>query len=479
MSAWETVVGLELHARLATRSKLFSGAASRYGAEPNRQACGVDLALPGTLPVVNREALMMAIRFGLAVGGEIAPRCVFARKNYFYPDLPHGYQISQYEEPIVAGGAIDIETEEGARRIELTRAHLEADAGRLLHDAASGESAVDLNRAGTPLLEIVTEPQLRGPAEAAACMRELHAVVVALGICDGNLEQGSFRCDANLSVRPAGAAELGTRTELKNINSFRFVERALRHEQARQIAELEAGGTVVQETRQYDPAADRTRPMRGKEEAEDYRYFPDPDLLPVATAELLAAARAAPLPELPQAKRARYAGEYGLEPQRAAALVREPAWAGYFEDVVAAGAPARQAANWITGELFARAKRDQKGAGDAPAAADLAALLTALDEGTLAREAAKEVLDELWVGADDAQALIAARATTPADDDALEEWVGQALAEHPEELAQYRAGKTKLLGFFVGQVRKLSGGKADPRRASEALRRRLDGGGGE
>ena len=479
MSAWETVVGLELHARLATRSKLFSGAASRYGAEPNRQACGVDLALPGTLPVVNREALMMAIRFGLAVGGEIAPRCVFARKNYFYPDLPHGYQISQYEEPIVAGGAIDIETEEGARRIELTRAHLEADAGRLLHDAAAGESAVDLNRAGTPLLEIVTEPQLRGPAEAAACMRELHAVVVALGICDGNLEQGSFRCDANLSVRPAGAAELGTRTELKNINSFRFVERALRHEQARQIAELEAGGTVVQETRQYDPAADRTRPMRGKEEAEDYRYFPDPDLLPVATAELLAAARAALLPELPQAKRARYAGEYGLEPQRAAALVREPAWAGYFESVVAAGAPARPAANWITGELFARAKRDQKGAADAPAAADLAALLTALDGGTLAREAAKEVLDELWTGADDAQALIAARAATPADDDALEEWVAQALAEHPEELAQYRAGKTKLLGFFVGQVRKLSGGKADPRRASEALRSRLNDGGEE
>ena len=476
MSAWETVVGLELHARLATRSKLFSGAASRYGAEPNRQACGVDLALPGTLPVVNREALMMAIRFGLAVGGEIAPRCVFARKNYFYPDLPHGYQISQYEEPIVAGGAIDIETEEGARRIELTRAHLEADAGRLLHDAAAGESSVDLNRAGTPLLEIVTEPQLRGPAEAAACMRELHAVVVALGICDGNLEQGSFRCDANLSVRPAGAAELGTRTELKNINSFRFVERALRHEQARQIAELEAGGTVVQETRQYDPAADRTRPMRGKEEAEDYRYFPDPDLLPVATTELLAAARAAPLPELPQAKRARYAAEYGLEPQRAAALVREPAWAGYFEDVVAAGAAARQAANWITGELFARAKRDQKGAEDAPAAADLAALLTALDGGTLAREAAKEVLDELWAGAADAQGLIAARAATPADDDALEEWVGQALAAHPEELAQYRAGKTKLLGFFVGQVRKLSGGKADPRRASEALRSRLSDG---
>ena len=472
--SWETVIGIEIHAHLQTVSKLFSSSSARYGAEPNRQACAVDLALPGTLPVINREALRMAVRFGLAVGAEIAPVCVFARKSYFYPDLPRGYQISQFEDPIVSGGAVVIDTDAGERAIALTRAHLEEDAGRLLHDGAGG-SAVDLNRAGVPLLEIVTEPQLRSPEEAAACMRAIHELVVALHICDGNLEQGSLRCDANLSVRPEGQEELSTRVELKNINSFRFVERALRHERARQIEVLESGGTILQETRQYDPARDRTRPMRGKEQADDYRYFPDPDLLPVEVDERLRTEAQRDMPELPRARRARWTSRLGLTQQQAAVLGADGAWADYFEAVVAAGAEASEAARWISGDLFARSRRERRAASDLPISPEaLALLLSRLHQRALSREAAQEVLDALWQGATDVDAVIGERGLAAQQGEGLEEILREVLEAHPQEVAQYRAGRTKLLGFFIGRVRERAGKAADPRDISEALRRALD-----
>ncbi len=476
MSTWETVIGLEIHAQLATHSKLFSAASTQYGAEPNRQACGVDLALPGVLPVLNQEAVHMAVRFGLAVGARICSPCVFARKNYFYPDLPRGYQISQYEQPIVEGGVVEIELAEGqTRQITLTRAHLEEDAGKLLHENQAGESAVDLNRAGVPLMEIVSEPELRSPEEASAYMRALHGIVTYLGICDGNLEQGSFRCDANISLRRPGDEELGVKVELKNINSFRFVERALRHEQWRQAEALERGESIVQETRQYDAGADCTRPMRAKEYADDYRYFPDPDLLPVIVDTAIQQDMAATLPELPLTRKRRLIAEQDLSEDLASLLTQDRRRADYFEAVVAAGARGTTAAHWVSGEILARMRRHQVAEEEPPVTAQsLARLLQRLDVGDISNSAAREVLDRMWAGEGDADTIIEAQGLQQVGaGEELEQWIAQVIREHPEEVAQYREGKTKLLGFFVGQVMKASKGKAKPQEVSAQLQKKL------
>ncbi len=475
MSDWETVIGLEIHAQLATQSKLFSAAATRYGAAPNRQACGVDLALPGVLPVVNHEAIRMAVRFGMAVGARICSPCVFARKNYFYPDLPRGYQISQYEQPIVEGGTVEIETASGVRRtIELTRAHLEEDAGKLLHEEFAEHSAVDLNRAGVPLMEIVSEPQLRSPEEASVYMRVLHGIVTCLEICDGNLEQGSFRCDANISMRRHGDPELGVKVEIKNINSFRFVERALRYEQQRQIEVLESGGALVQETRQYDASAGKTRAMREKEYADDYRYFPDPDLLPVVVSEAMQTEWAQALPELPLALRDRLEEEYAVPGDTAAQLAQTRFWADYFEDTVRHGASAVLAGKWVIGEVLARMRRQIQGGSEVPVSAQaLAELLQLLAADEISNSAAKTVLDAMWEGKGTAAELVEGLGLKQVGGEELTQWVDEVIAAHPDEVAQYRAGKTKLLGFFVGQVMKVSQGKAQPREVNEQLRDKL------
>ena len=478
---WQAVIGLEVHARLRTRSKLFSGASASYGAAPNTQACAVDLGLPGVLPVLNREAVRMAVRFGLAVGARIASHCVFARKNYFYPDLPKGYQISQYEDPITQGGAIVVAAGEAApRRIGFIRAHLEEDAGRSVHEGFGGDTGIDLNRAGTPLLEIVTEPALHGAAEAAACMRTIHTLVRWLGICDGNMQEGSLRCDANVSVRAAGAETLGVRTEIKNVNSFRFVERAIGYEIERQIDLLESGGEVVQETRLYDPDRHETRPMRGKEEADDYRYFPDPDLLPVAVDEAFVDEVRAGLPELPDARRARFAAAYRLGAAEAAQLVASRETADYFEAAAqAAGSPeaARLAAGWVVGELAGALHRDGRRIDDAPVGAGrLGRLVRRIADGTISGRIAKTVFEAMWAsdGAEEPDAIIAARGLRQVTDaGAIERLVDAVLDAHPAQVAQYLGGAEKVLGFFVGQVMKRSGGKANPRQANETLRGRL------
>ncbi|MDX1434037.1 MAG: Asp-tRNA(Asn)/Glu-tRNA(Gln) amidotransferase subunit GatB [Gammaproteobacteria bacterium] len=474
---WEPVIGLEIHVQLATRSKIFSGASTAYGAAPNTQACAVDLGLPGVLPVLNGEAVRMAVMFGLAIGAEIAPRSVFARKNYFYPDLPKGYQISQYEEPIARGGEVAIDAGEGgARAIRVTRAHLEEDAGKSLHDAFQGLTGIDLNRAGTPLIEIVSEPDMRSAAQAAAYMRKVYAIVTWLGICDGNLQEGSFRCDANVSVRRRGESALGTRTEIKNLNSFRFVERAIRYEIERQIEVLESGGSVVQETRLYDDARDETRGMRGKEEAEDYRYFPDPDLLPVELAPGYVEQIRESLPELPDARRARFAAEYGLGAEEAGQLTASRATADYFE-AAAAAAPgaARAIANWIVGDLAARLNREDSSIADAPVTAVmLGGLVNRIEDGTISGKIAKEVFDAMWRGEGDADEVIESRGLRQLSDSAaIERLVAEVVAANPDQVAQYRAGREKVLGFFVGRVMKATGGKANPQQVNEILRRHL------
>ena len=483
MKGWQPVIGLEVHARLLTRSKLFSGAPASYGAAPNTQACAVDLGLPGVLPVLNREAVRMAVRFGLAVGARIAPRCVFARKNYFYPDLPKGYQISQYEDPITAGGTIAIEPAGGpSRDIGLVRAHLEEDAGRSVHEGFGGLSGIDLNRAGTPLLEIVTEPALHGAAEAAACMRKIHTLVRWLGICDGNMQEGSFRCDANVSVRPAGSGTLGTRAEIKNVNSFRFVERAIAYEIERQIDLIESGGEVVQEPRLYDPDHHETRPMRDKEEADDYRYFPDPDLLPVAIDEAFVAGVRESLPELPDARRDRLAGEYGLGPAEAAQLVSHRETADYFEAaveaVIEAGGSrdaARTAANWVNGELAGVLNRDGLRIDEARVGAGrLGRLVRRIADGTVSGRMAKTVFDAMWASGREPDAIIEARGLRQVTDAGeIERLVDAVIEAHPAQVEQYLGGAGKVLGFLVGQVMKRSGGKADPRQANRTLRNRL------
>ena len=479
MNAWQPVIGLEVHARLLTRSKLFSGAPASYGAAPNTQACAVDLGLPGVLPVLNREAVRMAVRFGLAVGARIAPRCKFARKNYFYPDLPKGYQISQYEDPITVGGTITVEPAGGSRReVGLVRAHLEEDAGRSVHEGFGNATGIDLNRAGTPLLEIVTEPAIHGAAEAAACMRKIHTLVRWLGICDGNMQEGSFRCDANVSVRPAGSGGLGTRTEIKNVNSFRFVERAITYEIERQIDLIESGGEVVQETRLYDPERHETRPMRDKEEADDYRYFPDPDLLPVAVGEAFVAEVREALPELPDARRDRLVREYGIGEAEAAQLVSYREVADYFESAVeAADSPGagRLAANWVNGELAGALNREGLRIDEAPVpAGQLGRLVRRVADGTVSGRMAKTVFEAMWESGEEPDAIIEARGLRQLTDAGeIERLVDAVLDAHPAQVGQYLGGAEKVLGFFVGQVMKRSEGKADPRQANAALRERL------
>jgi aspartyl-tRNA(Asn)/glutamyl-tRNA(Gln) amidotransferase subunit B len=475
--AWETVIGLEIHAQLATSSKIFSGASTRYGALPNSQASLVDLGYPGVLPVLNGDVVDMAIRFGLATDCTIAPRSVFARKNYFYPDLPKGYQISQYELPIVHSGYIDLVLEEGGtKRIGITRAHLEEDAGKSLHEDFHGLSGIDLNRAGTPLLEIVSEPDLRSAAEAGHYMRAIHTLVRYLDICDGNMQEGSFRCDANVSVRQHGATALGTRTELKNLNSFRFVEKAIEIEVERQIELIEDGGQVVQETRLYDPDRDETRPMRSKEEANDYRYFPDPDLLPVEiSAERIERVRAA-MPELPQAKRQRFIDAYQLPAYDADILASSREMADYYDALVAATrAQAKIAANWVIGELTGALNRDNLDIEESRVeASTLAALLDKIEDGTLSGKLAKEVFDSLWNGEGTVETIIQDRGLEQiTDTSSIEAMVRQVIEANPAQVEQYRGGKTQVLGFLVGQVMKASQGKANPKQVNEILRRLL------
>jgi aspartyl-tRNA(Asn)/glutamyl-tRNA(Gln) amidotransferase subunit B len=474
---WEVVIGIETHAQLSTASKIFSGAATAFGAAPNAQASAVDIALPGVLPVLNRGAVERAIRFGLAVGGTVHRASVFARKNYFYPDLPKGYQISQYEQPIVQGGSLAILTGEGEKTIRITRAHLEEDAGKSLHEDFHGMSGIDLNRAGTPLLEIVTEPDLRSAGDAVAYARALHALVRWIDICDGNMQEGSFRCDANVSVRRRGAAELGTRAEIKNLNSFRFLERAIEYEVRRQVELLEDGGRVVQETRLYDPDRDETRSMRSKEDAHDYRYFPDPDLLPLAVSEAWIDAVRAALPELPQARRARYIDALGLTAYDAATLTASREFAQYFDDVVAAGIEPKLAANWVMGELSAALNRAALEVSDAPVTpAALAGLLARVRDQTVSGKTAKQVFDAMWAGEGDADAVIDRRGLRQLSDaGAIERMVDDVLAANARSVEEFRAGKDKAFNALVGQVMKASRGTANPAQVNDILRRKLGG----
>jgi aspartyl-tRNA(Asn)/glutamyl-tRNA(Gln) amidotransferase subunit B len=476
---WETVIGLEVHAQLATRSKIFSGSSTAYGATPNVQANLVDLGYPGVLPVLNREAVRMAVRFGLATGATIAHRSIFARKNYFYPDLPKGYQISQYERPIVEDGTVEIVLDDGVHKtIGITRAHLEEDAGKSLHEGLGKHSGIDLNRAGTPLLEIVSEPDMRSAREAFAYMKKIHTLVRYLGICDGNMQEGSFRCDANVSVRHKGRHEYGTRCEIKNLNSFRFVERAINYEVARQIELIEGGGSVVQETRLFDADRNETRPMRSKEEANDYRYFPDPDLLPVALDGAFIEEIRSALPELPDQKAGRFAREHGLSRYDAGVLTASRELADYYEAVVGMlGGEAKLAANWVMGDLSGFLNRDNLEIGQSPVGAgQLAGLLVRIVDGTISGKIAKEVFEALWAGQSDADAIIAAKGLQQiTDTSAIERVIAEVITANPAQLADYRSGKDKLFGFFVGQVMKATGGKANPAQVNELLRKLLAG----
>ena len=474
---WEVVIGLEIHAQLSTRSKIFSGSSTAYGAQPNSQANLVDLGYPGVLPVLNAEVVKMAVKFGLAVNCEIARRSVFARKNYFYPDLPKGYQISQFELPVVGRGEIFINLDDGSRkRVGITRAHLEEDAGKSLHEDFQGLSGIDLNRAGTPLLEIVSEPDMRSAKEAVAYMKGMHTLVRYLEICDGNMQEGSFRCDANVSVRPKGRKELGTRTELKNLNSFRFVEKAINFEVERQIDVIESGGKVVQETRLYDSAKNETRTMRAKEEANDYRYFPDPDLLPLLISEEEIEDVRSTLPELPDEKRERFSSEYKLSDYDAVVLTTSREMAAYFEAVVEAsdGEP-KLAANWVAGELSAALNRSGKDIGESKVSASaLACLLNRISDNTISGKIAKEVFEAMWDGEGNADDIIEKRGLRQITDSAaIGKIIDEVIAANPAQLEQYRGGKDKLFGFFVGQVMKATQGKANPGEVNKLLKKKL------
>jgi aspartyl-tRNA(Asn)/glutamyl-tRNA(Gln) amidotransferase subunit B len=495
MSQWEVVIGLETHAQLQTKSKIFSGASTAFGAEPNRQACAVDIALPGVLPVLNREAVVCAIKFGLAIGAEIAPRSIFARKNYFYPDLPKGYQISQFEIPVVTGGGLTIRVGEQEKFVHLTRAHLEEDAGKSLHEDFHGKTGIDLNRAGTPLLEIVTEPDMRSSAEAVAYAKALHSLVTWIGICDGNMQEGSFRCDANVSVRRPGAP-LGTRREIKNLNSFRFLQQAIDYEIQWQINEIEEGRKIQQATVLFDPDTGETRAMRSKEDAHDYRYFPDPDLLPLEIKPDWIAAVKAGLPELPQAMQARFQESYGLSAYDAATLTASLDSATYFTNTVktllgagvgtltsaeypsAEAYAAKLCANWIMGELAARLNRDEKDIAASPvSAAQLAGMVGRIADGTLSSKLAKEVFDALWTGeGKDADAIIEARGLKQVSDaSAIEPIIDEVLAANQKSVEEFRAGKEKAFNALVGQIMKATKGKANPQQVNELLKKKLGG----
>ena len=472
---WEVVIGLEIHAQLSTKSKIFSGASTAFGAEPNTQACAVDLGLPGVLPVVNKEAVNKAVRFGLAVNAHINQRNVFDRKNYFYPDLPKGYQISQLEWPIVGEGEIDIVVGDQTKTIGVTRAHLEEDAGKSVHDMFDDYSAIDLNRAGTPLLEIVSEPDMRSAKEAVAYAKKIHALVQYIDICDGNMQEGSFRCDANVSIRPQGQEELGTRTELKNINSFKFLEKAINLEIDRQIDVIEEGGVVVQETRLYDAVKNETRSMRSKEEANDYRYFPDPDLLPIEISDELLTRIKAELPELPQQKKARFISELGLGEYDADILTSQKALADYFEAMLTGGADAKLCANWVMGELSAALNREQIEIEDSPITAEnLAQLVTRISDDTISGKIAKDVFKAMWEGEGSADEVIEAKGLKQMSDTSeIEAIVDEIIANNAAQVEQFKSGNEKILGFFVGQVMKATGGKANPKIINQLLREKL------
>lgn len=476
---WEAVIGLEVHAQLATSSKIFSGAPIAYGAAPNTQACAIDLGLPGVLPVLNEAAVRMAAMFGLAIQATVAKHSIFARKNYFYPDLPKGYQISQYELPIVHDGQLTIDLDDGtSKTIGVTRAHLEEDAGKSLHEDFHGMTGVDLNRAGTPLLEIVSEPDIRSAKEAVAYMKKLHTLVRYLGICDGNMQEGSFRCDANVSVRPKGQAAFGTRSETKNLNSFRFVERAIEFEIERQIGLIEEGGSVVQETRLYDPDKGETRSMRSKEEANDYRYFPDPDLLPVTLDEIFINNAKALLPELPDIKKQRFIEQYGLNVYDASVLTAGRDLADYYETLVTTlGGNPKLCANWIMGDLAAALNRAGLDITASPVNPHtLAGLLKRIQDNTISGKIAKEVFEAIWSGEGDADTIIAKRGLQQiTDTGALESIIDDVLQANPAQVNQFRAGKEKLLGFFVGQVMKQTKGKANPQQVNDLLLGKLHG----
>lgn len=477
---WEAVIGLEVHVQLATKSKIFSGASTAFGAEPNTQACAVDLGLPGVLPVLNAEAVRMAVMFGLGIHAHINQTNIFARKNYFYPDLPKGYQTSQMDLPIVGQGYVDIPLESGEiKRIGVTRAHLEEDAGKSLHEDFHGMTGIDLNRAGTPLLEIVSEPDLRSATEAVAYLKYIHGLIRYLGISDGNMAQGSMRCDANVSIRPKGETTLGTRAEIKNVNSFRFIEKAINYEIERQIDVLEAGNKVVQETRLYDSERDETRSMRGKEEANDYRYFPCPDLLPVViTDEDLQSIRDG-LPELPEQKRQRFMDAFKLSEYDATILSEERETAEYFEQVATQCDDAKLAANWMMGELAARLNKNNLEITESPVPADrLAKLLSRLKDQTINGKGAKTAFEALWEGADDVDAVIEAKGLKQVTDtNAIAAIVDEIIAQHPEQVEQYKAAddakRKKMIGFFVGQVMKASKGSANPGQVNQLLQQKL------
>ncbi len=477
--SWEAVIGLEIHVQLATQSKIFSGAATTYGAEPNAQACAVDLGLPGVLPVLNETAVEMAVKFGLAIGAEINLHSIFDRKNYFYPDLPKGYQISQFATPIVGQGEIKLDLADGSQRvIGITRAHLEEDAGKSVHDLFPGQTGIDLNRTGTPLLEVVSEPDLRSASEAAEYFRQMHSLVKYLGICDGNLAEGSMRCDANVSVRPHGQEAFGERTEIKNINSFRFVERAIELEIERQIDVLEAGGTIHRETRLFDADADETRSMRSKELSEDYRYFPDPDLLPLHISSAFVQAVRDSLPELPDARCQRYQEAMGLSAYDAASLSNELDRAEFFEAVVSVCNNPKLSANWLNGELSAYLNNaDLEIAASPVTAGQLGQLIQRIDDETLSSKTAKELFKALWAQADtesNVDALIEQLGLKQMNDDGeLSAIVSGVLEANPDQVAELKSGKDKVLGFLVGQVMKATGGKANPKQVNELIRKSL------
>lgn len=483
---WETVIGLEIHVQLATDSKIFSGASTAYGANPNTQACAVDLGLPGVLPVLNKDAVRMAAMFGLAVGANVAERSVFDRKNYFYPDSPKGYQISQLEFPIVEHGTLDIVLGDGSRKtIGITRAHLEEDAGKSLHEEFPDSTGIDLNRCGTPLIEIVSEPDMRTAEEAVAYMKKIHSIVRYLGISDGNMQEGSFRCDANVSIRPKGQEEFGTRTETKNLNSFRFVERAINHEVERQIDVLEEGGRIVQETRLYDANKDETRSMRSKEEANDYRYFPDPDLLPVIIEPEFIEELRKQLPELPTEKIIRFKKDYDLSEYDAENLAMSKETAEYFEEVARVSKEKadskalpkiyKLAANWVLGDLSAALHQDGLEIEDSPVSASmLAGLLGRIEDNTISSKIAKEVFQAMWSGEGDVDVIIEAKGLKQITDSGeIEALVEQVVNDNPGQVEQYRSGKDKVFGFFVGQVMKLSKGKANPKQVNDLLKEKL------
>ena len=478
---WEAVIGLEVHVQLATKSKIFSGAATTFGAEPNTQACPVDLGLPGVLPVLNEEVVRMAVKFGLAIGAEIHPYSIFDRKNYFYPDLPKGYQISQFADPIVGRGHLTIQLEgEAPRQVEITRAHLEEDAGKSLHEAFAGKTGIDLNRAGTPLLEVVSEPDLRSAAEAAAYFRQMHSLVRHLKICDGNLSEGSMRCDANVSVRPMGQTELGERTEIKNVNSFRFLELAIDYEIERQIRILEAGGKVARDTRLYDADRNETRSMRSKELSNDYRYFPDPDLLPVHLDEAYIESVRRELPELPEQKQARYRSDFGLSDYDAGFLIQDPDLAAYFEAVAEKAGDAKLAANWVMGELSAALNRADLTPSACPLPpATLGTLIGRIQDGTISGKIAKDLFERLFSASVDGEspdvdAIIDSEGLTQVSDSGeIAAIIDGIVAANPAQVEQFKAGKEKVLGFFVGQVMKATQGKANPQVVNELLREAL------